>query len=211
MKWFLEPTGDHRSCESARSCDERIRDAGSSKSILLDSYGAEISYFQEDQVVARTLKGRKWCAVNGTGDPQASADDPRARIPNKYSVLLTRFRKSMVIFVPLRDRRTTRLVRRVTSTVYARICFVAEFPFSLSGRPGQQVLYQLWRTRTRGHGANRRRRGRPDAAMKGALYRLEGFPANARGRQHGRAGFIQDAEIAQRKAPPSSATSSSAA
>src|ERR1700722_15952108 len=54
----------------------------------------------EGRVVARSLRGRKWCVVDGTGDPQASADDPRTRIQNKYRVLLTRFRKGMVIFDP---------------------------------------------------------------------------------------------------------------
>jgi hypothetical protein len=39
-------------------------------------------------------------AVGGDGDPQASADDPQTRIKNKYRVLLTRFRKEMVIVVP---------------------------------------------------------------------------------------------------------------
>ncbi len=56
--------------------------------------------FQGDQVFARTLRGLKWCDVSGRGDPQASADDPRIKILNKYRVLLTRFRKAMIIFIP---------------------------------------------------------------------------------------------------------------
>lgn len=56
--------------------------------------------FPKGNLVARTLRGVKWCEVSGMGDPQASADDPRTKILNKYRVLLTRFRKAMVIFVP---------------------------------------------------------------------------------------------------------------
>jgi hypothetical protein len=99
VKWFLEPAGDHRSSNQLEVALSEFEMQGLEIDLAGLLWGGDL-VFPEGQPVARTLKGRKWCLVSGTGDPQASADDPFTRIQNKYRVLLTRFRKAMVIFVP---------------------------------------------------------------------------------------------------------------
>jgi len=99
VKWFLEPGGDHRSSNQLEVAMSEFEMQGLEIDLAGLLWGGDL-VFPGGQVVARTLKGRKWCVVSGTGDPQASADDLRTRIQNKYRVLLTRFRKGMVIFVP---------------------------------------------------------------------------------------------------------------
>ncbi len=99
VKWFLEPAGDHRSSNQLEVAMSEFEMQGLEIDLAALLWGGDL-VFPEGQVVARVLRGRKWCVVGGTGDPQASADDPRTRIQNKYRVLLTRFRKGMVIFVP---------------------------------------------------------------------------------------------------------------
>jgi hypothetical protein len=100
VKWFLEPAGDHRSSNQLEVALSEFEMQGLEIDVAGLLWGGDL-VFPEGKVVARTLRGRKWCVVDGMGDPQASADDPRIRIQNKYRVLLTRFRKGMVIFVPL--------------------------------------------------------------------------------------------------------------
>jgi hypothetical protein len=99
VKWFLEPSGDHRSSNQLEVALSEFEMQGLEIDLAALLWGGDL-VFPGGQVVARSLRGRKWCEVNGMGDPQASADDPRTRIQNKYRVLLTRFRKGMVIFVP---------------------------------------------------------------------------------------------------------------
>ena len=99
VKWFLEPAGDHRSSNQLEVALSEFEMQGLEIDVAGLLWGGDL-IFPEGQVVARSLRGRKWCVVGGTGDPQASADDPRTRIQNKYRVLLTRFRKGMVIFIP---------------------------------------------------------------------------------------------------------------
>ena len=100
VKWFLEPAGDHRSSNQLEVALSEFEIQGLEIDVVGLLWGGDL-VFPKGQVVARSLKGRQWCVVGGMGDPQASADDPRTRIQNKYRVLLTRFRKGMVIFVPL--------------------------------------------------------------------------------------------------------------
>jgi len=100
VKWFLEPAGDHRSSNQLEVAMSEFEMQGLEIDLAGLLWGGDL-VFPQGQVVARRLKGRKWCEVGGIGDPQASADDPRTRIQNKYRVLLTRFRKGMVIFVPV--------------------------------------------------------------------------------------------------------------
>ena len=100
VKWFLEPAGDYRSSNQLEVALSEFEMQGLEIDVAGLLWGGDL-IFPDNQVVARKLKGLKWCAVNGTGDPQLSADDPRTRIQNKYRVLLTRFRKAMVIFVPM--------------------------------------------------------------------------------------------------------------
>ena len=99
VKWFLEPVGDHRSSNQLEVSMSEFEMQGLEIDLACLLWGGDL-VFPEGRIVARVLKGRQWCEVNGTGDPQASADDPKTRIRNKYRVLLTRFRKAMVIFVP---------------------------------------------------------------------------------------------------------------
>jgi len=99
VKWFLEPSGDHRSSNQLEVALSEFEMQGLEIDLAGLLWGGDL-VFRDDQVIARGLKGRKWCTVSGIGDPQASADDPRTRIQNKYRVLLTRFRKGMVIFIP---------------------------------------------------------------------------------------------------------------
>lgn len=99
VKWFLEPAGDHRSSNQLEVALSEFEMQGLEIDLAALLWGGDL-VFPEGRTVARALKGRKWCVVNGIGDPQASADDPRTRIQNKYRVLMTRFRKAMVIFIP---------------------------------------------------------------------------------------------------------------
>jgi Uncharacterized conserved protein (DUF2075) len=99
VKWFLEPAGDHRSSNQLEVALSEFEMQGLEIDLAALLWGGDL-VFPEGQVVARVFKRRKWCVVDGIGDPQATADDRRTRIQNKYRVLLTRFRKGMVIFVP---------------------------------------------------------------------------------------------------------------
>ncbi len=98
VKWFLEPAGDYRSSNQLEVALSEFEMQGLEIDVAGLLWGGDL-VISEGQMVARRLKGQKWCVVAGTGDPQASADDPRTRILNKYRVLLTRFRKAMIIFV----------------------------------------------------------------------------------------------------------------
>jgi hypothetical protein len=100
VKWFLEPAGDHRSSNQLEVAMSEFEMQGLEIDLAALLWGGDL-VFPEGQVTARVLRGNRWCVVDGIGDPQASADDPQTRIQNKYRVLLTRFRKGMVIFVPL--------------------------------------------------------------------------------------------------------------
>ena len=101
VKWFLEPAGDHRSSNQLEVALSEFEMQGLEIDLAGLLWGGDL-VFLGGEVVARRLSGRKWCVVGGIGDPQASADDPRTRIQNKYRVLLTRFRTGMIIFVPPR-------------------------------------------------------------------------------------------------------------
>ena len=98
-KWFLEPDGDHRSSNQLEVALSEFELQGLEIDLVGLLWGGDL-VFPDGAVVARKFTATRWVEVDGTGDPQASADDPRTRILNKYRVLLTRFRKAMVIFVP---------------------------------------------------------------------------------------------------------------
>ena len=99
VKWFLEPAGDFRSSNQLEVALSEFEMQGLEIDLAAVLWGGDL-VFPEGQATCRRLSGQKWRVVSGTGDPQASADDPRTRILNKYRVLLTRFRKGMVVFVP---------------------------------------------------------------------------------------------------------------
>ena len=98
-KWFLEPAGDHRSSNQLEVALSEFELQGLEIDLAGLLWGGDL-IFDDTQVITRRLNGRKWAIVEGHSNPQASADDPRIRILNKYRVLLTRFRKGMVIYVP---------------------------------------------------------------------------------------------------------------
>ena len=98
-KMVLEPEGDFRSSNQLEVALSEFELQGLEIDLAGLLWGGDL-VFRDGRPVTRKLKGCKWADVQGTGDPQASADDPRIRILNKYRVLLTRFRKGMVIFVP---------------------------------------------------------------------------------------------------------------
>lgn len=99
-KWFLESNTDHRSSNQLEVALSEFELQGLELDLVGLLWGGDL-IFPGGLPVARTLRGIKWCTVLGTDDPQASADDRRIRILNKYRVLLTRFRKGMVIFIPV--------------------------------------------------------------------------------------------------------------
>jgi hypothetical protein len=99
VRWFLDPPGDYRSSNALEVALSEFEMQGLEIDFVGLLWGGDL-IFSNDQVVARKLRGTRWQNVGGTGDPQSSADDVRTRILNKYRVLMTRFRKSMVIFVP---------------------------------------------------------------------------------------------------------------
>lgn len=98
-KWFLEPSGDHRSSNQLEVALSEFELQGLEIDLVGLLWGGDL-IFRNGEVITRKLAGSKWTVVLGTDDPQASADDPRIRVLNKYRVLLTRFRKGMVIFIP---------------------------------------------------------------------------------------------------------------
>lgn len=100
VNWFLEPEGDYRSSNQLEVAMSEFEMQGLELDLTGLLWGGDL-IFPAGQVLARKLRGMNWVVVSGTGDPQASADDARTRIKNKYRVLLTRFRKGMVIFVPV--------------------------------------------------------------------------------------------------------------
>jgi hypothetical protein len=99
VKWFLEPAGDHRSSNQLEIALSEFEMQGLEIDFSGLLWGGDL-IFACGQSVPRKLKGTKWVDVAGSGDPHLSGDDPKTRILNKYRVLLTRFRKAMVIFVP---------------------------------------------------------------------------------------------------------------
>jgi hypothetical protein len=131
VKWFLEPAGDHRSSNQLEVALSEFEMQGLEIDLVALLWGGDL-VFPEGQVVARVLRGRKWCVVGGIGDPQASADDPRTRIQNKYRVLLTRFRKGMVIFVPPGSADDSTRAPEDFNSVYGYLLRCGARPLSLS-------------------------------------------------------------------------------
>lgn len=98
-KWFLEPQGDHRSSNQLEIALSEFELQGLELDLVGLLWGGDL-IFPEGRVVARAFRGTKWCLVSKSTNPEPCADDRFIRIQNKYRVLLTRFRKAMVIFVP---------------------------------------------------------------------------------------------------------------
>jgi hypothetical protein len=98
-KWFLAPEGDYRSSNQLEVALSEFELQGLELDLSGLLWGGDL-VFHNNQAITRKLRGLKWVNIGGLNNPQASADDPHTRILNKYRVLLTRFRKGMVIFIP---------------------------------------------------------------------------------------------------------------
>lgn len=121
VRWFLEPAGDYRSSNQLEVAMSEFEMQGLELDLVGLLWGGDL-VFTAGRAVARKLKGQNWTVVAETGDPQASADDPCIRIKNKYRVLLTRFRKGMVIVVPQGSLEDRTRAPRDFDDVYQYLC-----------------------------------------------------------------------------------------
>jgi len=101
-RWFLDDREDHRSSNQLEVALSEFEMQGLEIDVAGLLWGADL-IFKEGQPVPRRLKGTEWVKISGKADPQAGADDNSMRTLNKYRVLLTRFRKAMVVYVPKGD------------------------------------------------------------------------------------------------------------
>lgn len=101
-RWFLDDRFDHRSSNQLEVALSEFEMQGLEIDVSGLLWGCDL-IFKDGMPVPRKLKGGTWMKISGDGDPQAGADDNSMRTVNKYRVLLTRFRKAMVIFVPKGD------------------------------------------------------------------------------------------------------------
>ena len=101
-RWFLDDREDHRSSNQLEVALSEFEMQGLEIDVSGLLWGCDL-IFIEGKPLPRRLKGANWEKISGDGDPQAGADDNSMRTINKYRVLLTRFRKAMVIFVPRGD------------------------------------------------------------------------------------------------------------
>jgi hypothetical protein len=138
VKWFLEPAGDHRSSNQLEVALSEFEMQGLEIDLAALLWGGDL-IFRGNHPVARSLRGLQWQSVSGSGDPQASADDPRTRILNKYRVLLTRFRKKMVIFVPEGSDDDPTNSPADFADVYNYMLACGVCPLSMDREPGMQT------------------------------------------------------------------------
>lgn len=101
-RWFLDDREDHRSSNQLEVALSEFEMQGLEIDVSGLLWGCDL-IFKDGKPMPRRLKGVTWEKISGEGDPQAGADDNSMRTINKYRVLLTRFRKAMVIFVPKGD------------------------------------------------------------------------------------------------------------
>lgn len=97
VRWFLEPAGDYRSSNQLEVAMSEFEMQGLELDLVGLIWGGDLVY-RSGRLMARRLRGLKWEQAPPT--TLDSADDLSSRIMNKYRVLLTRFRKGMVIVVP---------------------------------------------------------------------------------------------------------------
>lgn len=98
-RWFLDPACDYRSSNQLEVALSEFEIQGLEIDCVGLLWGGDL-VFEAGRLQPRRLKDLEWQRCSGCGDPQLAADDPSTRIFNKYRVLLTRYRKSMVIYVP---------------------------------------------------------------------------------------------------------------
>ena len=97
--WFLEPAGDIRSSNQLEVALSEFELQGLEIDLAGLLWGGDL-IFPDGKIAVRKFSGTRWKPVEATNDIQASADDQYVRTLNKYRVLLTRFRKAMIIYVP---------------------------------------------------------------------------------------------------------------
>jgi len=126
-RWFLEEAGDHRSSNQLEVAMSEFEIQGLEIDFAALLWGGDL-VIEAGRLVARSLKGLEWQTSSGSGDAQAGADDISKRILNRYRVLLTRFRKGMVIFIPVgSEADTTRQPAEFDSVYkYLQACGVRE-------------------------------------------------------------------------------------
>jgi hypothetical protein len=134
VRWFLEPAGDYRSSNQLEVAMSEFEMQGLELDLVGLLWGGDL-VFLSGRAVARRLKGQNWTVVAESGDPQASADDPYTRIKNKYRVLLTRFRKGMVIVVPWGSSEDPTRAPADFNSVYEYLCRCGVRQLDVRARP----------------------------------------------------------------------------
>jgi hypothetical protein len=83
-------------------------------------------------LLQESSKGASWEKISGDGDPQAGTDhdNPMGEPSSKYRVLLTRFRKAMVIFVPKGDHEDQTRAPDDFDSAYShlKLCGLSDLP-----------------------------------------------------------------------------------
>jgi hypothetical protein len=128
-RWFLDETDDHRSSNQLEVALSEFEMQGLEIDLSCLLWGGDLIY-QNGKLTPRQLKQTTWVNTKGKSDPQAGADDNTIKTINKYRVLLTRFRKAMVIYVPHGDKSDkTRLPEDFDSIFnYLKECGLLELP-----------------------------------------------------------------------------------
>lgn len=128
-RWFLDDRFDHRSSNQLEVALSEFEMQGLEIDVSGLLWGCDL-IFKDGKPVPRKLKGSTWEKISGNGDPQAGADDNSMRTVNKYRVLLTRFRKAMVIFVPKGDHDDQTRAPDDFNSVYSHLksCGLSDLP-----------------------------------------------------------------------------------
>jgi hypothetical protein len=119
-RWFLDDREDHRSSNQLEVALSEFEMQGLEIDVSGLLWGCDL-IFRDGKPLPRRLKGTTWEKISGDGDPQAGADDNSMRTINKYRVLLTRFRKAMVIFVPRGDAQDQTRVPEDFESIYTHL------------------------------------------------------------------------------------------
>ena len=101
-RWFLDDQDDYRSSNQLEVALSEFEMQGLEIDVCCLLWGGDL-IIADGKPLPRKLKQTEWVKCKSSGDPQAGADDTAVRTLNKYRVLMTRFRKEMVIYVPLGD------------------------------------------------------------------------------------------------------------
>ena len=128
-RWFLDDREDHRSSNQLEVALSEFEMQGLEIDVSGLLWGCDL-IFKDGKPLPRRLKGTTWEKISGDGDPQAGADDNSMRTINKYRVLLTRFRKAMVIFVPKGNLEDQTRSPEDFDSIYAHLksCGLKELP-----------------------------------------------------------------------------------